>query len=101
ATATETDCLMLLQLGEVDAVSTDDTLLAGMAAQDPRTEVVGPPLTEEPYAVAVNKNAPELVRLVNGVVERRPQDGRWRDSYQPWLPPLGPPPSPPVPQYSD
>ena len=97
--ATETDCLMMLQLGEADAVSTDDTLLAGMAAQDPRTEIVGPRVTEEPYGVAISKNAPDLVRFVNAVLERRAEDGRWRASYERWLTRLGPPPSPPTPQY--
>jgi len=100
-TATQTDCLMLLQLGKVDAVSTDDNLLAGMAAQDPRTEVVGPRFTEEPYGVAINKNTPDLVRFVNAVLQRRVEDGRWRASYEHWLTPLGPPPSPPTPQYRD
>nr|MDQ2884155.1 glutamate ABC transporter substrate-binding protein [Actinomycetota bacterium] len=86
---TETDCLMKLQLGQVDAVSTDDTLLAGMAAQDPRTEIVGPHLTEEPYGVAINKNTPDLERFVNAVLERRAADGRWRASYVRWLTPPG------------
>ncbi len=100
--ATTTDCLMMLQLGAVDAVSTDDTLLAGMAEQDPQTEIVGPRLTEEPYGVAVNKkDAPDLVRFINAVLERRVEDGRWRASYERWLAPLGPPPPPPTPQYRD
>lgn len=98
---TETDCLMMLQLGQVDAASTDDTLLAGMAAQDPRTEIVGPRLTEEPYGVAVNKDTPDLERFVNAVLERRAGDGRWQASYERWLRPLGPPPPPPSPQYQD
>lgn len=101
ATSTETDCLMLLQLGEVDAVSTDDTLLAGMAAQDPRTVVVGPRFTEEPYAIAINKRTPDLVRFVNAVLEHRVKDGRWRASYERWLGLLGPAPTPPVPSYQD
>jgi polar amino acid transport system substrate-binding protein len=99
--ATETDCLALLQLGEVDAISTDDTLLAGIAAQDPRTEIIGPRFSEEPYGVAINKDTPDLVRFVNAVLERRAQDGRWRASYERWLTPLGPPPSPPTPHYRD
>lgn len=98
---TETDCLMMLQLGEVDAVSTDDTLLAGMAAQDPQTEVVGPRLTTEPYGIAINKDTPDLVRFINAVLQRRVQDGRWDASYQRWLTQLGPPPTPPTPQYQD
>ncbi len=99
--ATSTDCLMLLQLNEVDAISTDDILLAGLAAQDPRTKIVSPQLTEEPYGIAINKDTPDLVRFVNAVLERRAQDGRWRASYQRWLTLLGPPPSPPTPQYQD
>ena len=97
-----TDCLVRLQLGEVDAVSTDDVLLAGLAAQDPRTEIVGLPLTEEPYGVAIDPAAPDLVRFVNAVLERRVEDGRWRASYQRWLETrLGPPPAPPELQYRD
>jgi polar amino acid transport system substrate-binding protein len=99
--ASATNCLMLLQLDEVDAISTDDTLLAGITAQDPRTKIVGPRFTEEPYGIAINKNAPDLVRFVNAVLERRVQDGRWLASYQHWLALLGPPPSPPTPQYRD
>jgi len=96
-----TDCLVLLQVGEVDAVSTDDTLLAGLAAQDPRTEIVGPRFTEEPYGVAVNREDPDLVRFVNAVLERRVADGTWLASYQRWLTPLGPAPAPPALRYRD
>jgi polar amino acid transport system substrate-binding protein len=32
-----TDCLVLLQHGEVAAISTDDSILAGLTAQDPYT----------------------------------------------------------------
>jgi len=97
-----TDCLVRLQLGEVDAVSTDDVLLAGLAAQDPRTKIVGLPLTDEPYGVSINPAAPDLVRFVNAVLERRVEDGRWRASYQRWLETrLGPPPAPPELQYRD
>ena len=98
---TPTECLVMLQLGEVDAISTDDTLLAGMAAQDPQTEIIGPRLTEEPYGVAVKKDNPDLVRFVNAVLEQRAQDGRWGASYEHWLKRLGPPPAPPTPQYQD
>ena len=100
--ASVTDCLVMLQLGEVNAVSTDDALLAGLAAQDPQTVIVGPPLTEEPYGVAINQAAPDLVRFVNAVLERRVEDGRWLASYQRWLETrLGPPQAPPEPQYRD
>ncbi|HEV7829057.1 MAG TPA: glutamate ABC transporter substrate-binding protein [Pseudonocardiaceae bacterium] len=96
-----TDCLALMQLGQVDAVCADDTTLASMAVQDSRTEIVGPRITEESYGVAIRKDTPELVRFVNAVLERRAADGRWRAGYEHWLTLLGPPPSPPAPQYQD
>jgi hypothetical protein len=43
-----TDCVVMLEQGEVDAVSTDDAILAGLAAQDPQTHIVGPALEAEP-----------------------------------------------------
>ena len=38
---TWTDCLLMLQQGQVDAISTDDVVLQGLAHQDPNVEVVG------------------------------------------------------------
>ena len=66
-----TDCLVLLQQGEVTAVSTHDSILAGMAAQDPTTHVVGRRFTTEPYGIAMATDAQDLVRFVNAVLERR------------------------------
>ncbi|MGH3840335.1 MAG: glutamate ABC transporter substrate-binding protein [Pseudonocardiaceae bacterium] len=102
AVSATTDCLALLQIGEVDAVSTDDALLAGMAVQDPQTELVGARFSEEPYGVAINRLNPDLARFVNAVLERRTQDGRWQASYQRWLANiLGLLPPSPKPQYRD
>lgn len=94
-----TDCLVMLQQGQVEAVSTDDNLLAGMAAQDPSTEVVGPRLSEEPYGVAVAKGREDLVRFVNAVLERLRADGTWTQIHQRWLSELGPAPPPPQARY--
>ena len=45
---TYADCLIMLQQGQVDAVSTDDTILAGMVKQDPNLKMVGEQITKEP-----------------------------------------------------
>ena len=45
------DCLVALQQGQADAVSTDDSILAGMAVQDPNLHIVGPSLEAEPYGI--------------------------------------------------
>ncbi|GLZ28267.1 putative glutamine-binding protein GlnH [Lentzea sp. NBRC 105346] len=96
-----TDCLVMLQQGQVDAISTDDTILAGLAAQDPYTEVVGGRFTEEPYGIGVPKGQEDLVRFVNGVLEQMRADGTWVALYRRWLGQLGPAPTPPVARYRD
>jgi polar amino acid transport system substrate-binding protein len=98
-----TDCLVMLQQGQVEAVSTDDVILAGMAAQDRYTEVIGTPIANEPYGMAIPKQNEDFVRFVNGVLEQVRADGTWTASYGKWLDGLipGPPPSPPVPRYKD
>ncbi|MEO3745716.1 glutamate ABC transporter substrate-binding protein [Plantactinospora sp. B5E13] len=96
-----TDCLVLLQQNQVVAVSTDDSILAGLAAQDPNTEVVGPRFSDEPYGVAISKDSPELVRFVNGVLAKIRANGTWTQLYNRWLRSLGPAPSPPTARYRD
>jgi polar amino acid transport system substrate-binding protein len=98
-----TDCLVMLQQGQVDAVSTDDVILAGMAAQDRYTEVVGQPLANEPYGMAIPLENTDFVKFVNGVLEQVKANGTWAASYGKWLDGLipGPPPAPPVPRYKD
>jgi polar amino acid transport system substrate-binding protein len=93
------DCLVMLQQGQVEAVSTDDTILNGMAAQDPNTRVVGPRFTAEPYGIAVAKGREDLVRFVNAVLERIRADGTWAALYVQWLTRLGPVPAPPTARY--
>lgn len=93
-----TDCLVMLQQGQVDAISTDDTILAGFAAQDPYTKVVGPQFTAEPYGMAFPKADEDFVRFVNALLERLRADGTWARIHQRWL---GDPPAPPPAVYRD
>ena len=52
---THTGCLIKFQNDEVDAITGDDTVLAGLAAQDPYAVVPEQiPLNPEPYGVGVN-----------------------------------------------
>ncbi|TQF69341.1 glutamate ABC transporter substrate-binding protein [Rhodococcus spelaei] len=95
------DCLVVLQQRQVDAVTTDDALLAGLASQDPNLQIVGESLSPEPYGIGVNKADPDLVRLVNGSLDRIRRDGTWLRLYDRWLGMLGPPTGPPAPHYQD
>jgi polar amino acid transport system substrate-binding protein len=94
------DCLVYLQQGRVDAISTDDSILEGFKAQDPYTKLVGPSLADVPYGIAISKSHPDLVRFVNGVLAQLETDGGWRQSVAHWLGGLGPVPAPPRPVYS-
>lgn len=95
------DCLVAIQQRQVDAVSTDDTILAGLAAQDPFLHIVGPNMAQEPYGIGINLDNTPLVRFVNGTLERIRRDGTWNTLYRKWLSVLGPTPAPPVARYVD
>jgi polar amino acid transport system substrate-binding protein len=98
-----TDCLVMLQQNQVEAVSTDDTILAGMSAQDPFTTIVGESLGAEPYGIGVNKEQTDLVRFVNAVLEQMRTDGSWATLYDRWVAQLlnRAVPAPPVARYRD
>ena len=92
-----TDCLVLLQQGDVAAISTDDSILDGLAAQDPWTKLIGPRLTDEPYGLAISKQHPDFVRFVNAVLQELRTNGQWAASYAHWI--GTPVPAPPPAQY--
>ncbi|KUJ69348.1 sugar-binding protein [Streptomyces albus subsp. albus] len=82
------DCLVRLQLGQADAVITDNALAAGQAAQDPSVELKGSPFTDELYGVAMNQDDTDLVRRVNKVLDDYRAGGkhsRWKRAYDTWL----------------
>jgi len=75
--ASRADCLVALQDGRVDAITSDDTVLLGFKAQDRDTRLLGlsaQDLEPEPYAVAVNKKATDLAEFVNGVLAQTQAD---------------------------
>jgi polar amino acid transport system substrate-binding protein len=99
--ATWTDCLVMLQQGQVDAISTDDSVLFGLKKQDPTLDIGGPSMGVEPYGIGVKKENEDLVRFVNGVLEQMRSDGTWQRLYEKWLADLGSSPDPPAARYQD
>ncbi|MGC5342412.1 glutamate ABC transporter substrate-binding protein [Streptomyces sp. DT24] len=83
------DCLVRLQLGEVDAIVTDNALAAGQIAQDPTLELKGAePFTKEYYGVATKLGADDLVARINQVLvdyRRGGTNSAWMESYRKWL----------------
>jgi len=95
------ECMVRFQQGEVDAIAADDVTLLGFTQQDPYARIVGDSLADEHYGIAVAKGHPDLVRFLNGVLERMRADGRWTALATRWLGRFGPVPSQPAPRYSD
>ncbi len=90
------DCLVLLEEGQVAGISTDDSILHGMQAQDPDTVITGPALEDEPYGLAMSKAHPDFVRFVNAVLAADRANGQWAKSYRAWVSATGPLPSWPI-----
>jgi polar amino acid transport system substrate-binding protein len=102
AVAEFSDCLVLLQQGQIDAISMTDSVLLGLQAMDPTMHIVGPQLITNPRGLAVRKEDEELMRFVNGVLQQMRDGGTWRDLYLRYMSELDPNiPSPPPAHYVD
>ena len=96
-----TGCLVLFQQAEVAAITGDDTVLAGLAAQDPYAVVPDQKaFTAEPYGLGIPAKNVDFVRFVNARLAQLRSNGDWTDIYNRWLrAPLGPAPDPPKAVY--
>ncbi|MET9179178.1 glutamate ABC transporter substrate-binding protein [Kitasatospora aureofaciens] len=81
------DCLVLMQLGKVDATMTDDGLAAGQAAQDQTVRIVDGDVQPEVIGVAMLKGSTDLTARVNQVLADYHAGGEWGRSYDRWLKP--------------
>lgn len=78
-------CVAALKDDEVDAMSTDDIILAGFAADDDELVLVGGQFTQEPYGVALPDGDVEFAAFIDGVIEEMIGDGRWGKLYYQYL----------------
>jgi ABC-type amino acid transport substrate-binding protein len=84
-------CLILLQQGRVDAVSTDETILLGLVKQDPNTKLVGKYMSDEPYGIGIKKDTGDrngFVAFINAQLTAMYTDGRWAKIYKAHITPL-------------
>ncbi|WP_046225515.1 glutamate ABC transporter substrate-binding protein [Paenibacillus dauci] len=79
------DAFNALKAGQGEALTTDDAILYGMAAQDPNYEVVGKPFTDEPYGIAVKKGQTGLVEAINKGLTDMKADGSYDELYKKWI----------------
>ncbi|AWZ24861.1 glutamate-binding protein [Rhodococcus pyridinivorans] len=76
-------CVEALRNGAVDAVTTDDIILAGYAAQSPGDfKVVGEPFTTERYGIGLAKGDDESRNAINDAIEEMITSGAWEAAFQ-------------------
>ena len=89
---TWSECVRNLANGDVDAVSTDDLILAGFAA-DPTynrdLKLVGKGFTDEQYGIGVKKGDTERVDKINAALAEYVSSGAWKRSLDTWVAPSG------------
>jgi polar amino acid transport system substrate-binding protein len=90
------ECLLAMQQGRADAISTDDVILLGLAEQDPSTKLLAPPFTQEPYGIGIAKGHTEFVDLINATLTQLKDSGRWAEIHSQWLGKYIPTPAPPT-----
>jgi glutamate transport system substrate-binding protein len=94
---TYTQCVDQLIQGQVDAVTTDDAILKGYAAQNPdQLKVVGQTFSTEPYGIGVPRDDTAFRSKVNDIVQEAYDDGTWQQIYDATLGRSGSPASPPT-----
>lgn len=76
------DCATALASGAVDAVTTDDIILAGLAATEQNAgkfKVVGAPFSEERYGVGLPDGSTDTCEEVNAAITKMIEDGTWEE----------------------
>ena len=89
---TYSECLPALSTGGVDALTTDDTILAGYAAQPEfkgKFKVVGQPFSEENYGVGIKKGDTAKCTQINDAIKKMVTDGSWQKAIDANLGPAG------------
>ncbi|MGP4085990.1 transporter substrate-binding domain-containing protein, partial [Streptomyces sp. KR55] len=82
---TYSECIAGLQSGAVDAVTTDDSILAGFAAQEQykgQFKLAGLKLSNENYGIGVKKGDTETVNKINDALEKMVSDKSWETAVK-------------------
>jgi glutamate transport system substrate-binding protein len=90
------ECIEPLRNGLVDAISTDNVILAGFAAAEDDLEVRGEPFTSEPYGIGLKLDDTDFRMWINDVLEEIFEDGRWVEAWEATAGTVLPTPEPPA-----
>ena len=94
---TYSECVTKLDQGEVDAVTTDDAILKGYAAQEPdKFTVIGKTFSTEKYGIGLPKEDTALRNKVNDILQEAIDGGDWLKIYDATLGKSGSPATPPT-----
>lgn len=84
------ECVSGLENGAVDAITTDNTILAGLAAaNEGKFKLVGEGFSDENYGVGLKKGDTELRGKINAAIQKMFDDGAWAEAIEKNLGPAG------------
>jgi glutamate transport system substrate-binding protein len=89
---TYSKCVEALASGAIDAVTTDNVILAGFAAQSQyagKLKVVGKPFSTERYGVGIKQGDTKLCTAINSALEKMVSDGSWQKALDATVGPSG------------
>ena len=78
------ECVTAMQGGQIDAVTTDDIILAGLASTEANKgqfKVVGNTFSEEKYGVGIQKGS-DKCEDINAAIQKMIDDGAWEEAIK-------------------
>jgi len=82
-TDTYSNCLEPLRSGTVVAVSTDNVILAGLAAQNEgEFKIAGKPFTKEPYGIGLKLDDSDFRTFINETLTKSYEDGAYKKAWE-------------------
>jgi ABC-type amino acid transport substrate-binding protein len=82
---TPVDALHALRLGQVEGVFADTIAFDDFLRAEGGVRIVGKPLTDELFVIAVRKTSPTLMDRVNAVIDAMKRDGRMERLQAEWF----------------
>ena len=82
---TPVDALRALRAGSLDAVFTDAITFDDFAKTESGLKMVGDPLSNDLYVIAVRKDAPTLLAQINAVIDAMKRGGRLERLQKEWF----------------
>ncbi len=74
-----------LKAGQGDTLTTDNSILFGMASDDSNYEVLDGTFTDEPYGIAMKKGSDDFVKAVNDALAELKANGKYDEIYEKWI----------------